>query len=72
MSADTPLKPSLWDGLRSAWEKFGMLWVGGWIVIFLAGIAERSSAMVASMLLMVLWSGSVLWILENGCPLEHV
>jgi hypothetical protein len=72
MSADTPSKPSLWDGLQSAWHKFGMLWVGGWIVIFLAGMAERSSAMVASMLLMVLWSGSVLLILENDCPLEHV
>jgi hypothetical protein len=72
MSTNSPPKPNLWDGLQSAWQKFGMLWVGGWIVIFLAGVAERSSAMVASTLLMVLWSGIVLWILENSCPLEHV
>jgi len=72
MVANTPPKPSWWNGLQSAWRKFGMLWVLGWIVIFLAGIAERSSAMVVSVLLMALWSGSVLWILENGCPLEHV
>jgi hypothetical protein len=72
MSADMPLKPGLWDGLQSAWQRFGMLWAGGCVVILLAGIAERSSAMVASVLLMVLWSGIVLWILKNGCPLEHV
>jgi hypothetical protein len=72
MVANTPLKPSWWNGLQSAWRKFGMLWVLGLIVIILAGITERSSAVVVSVLLMVSWSGSMLWILNNGCPLEHV